>query len=59
MSEDVLFRKIAEPELIAINFNNHLRDRMGEVERGRVEVYPILWNLRHYDKTYGEVPRIP
>ena len=33
MSEDLLFGKIAEPELTAVNFTNHIRDRMGEVER--------------------------
>ena len=34
MSEDLLFAKIAEPEMTVINFDDHLRDRMGEVKRG-------------------------
>ena len=33
MSEDLLFVNIAEPETTAVNFNDHFRDRMGEVER--------------------------
>ena len=56
MSKALLFGKIAEPELIAINFNNRFRD---EVERGHVKVYPKLWNLIPYGKTNEEVSRIP
>ena len=33
MSEDLQFANIAEPETTAVNFNDHFRDRMGEVER--------------------------
>ena len=33
MSEDLLFVNIAEPEMTAVNFNDHFRDQMGEVER--------------------------
>ena len=51
MSEDLLFGKIAEPEMTVVNFDDHFRDRMGEVERGHIEVFPELWNLRPYDKT--------
>ena len=32
---------------------------MGEVDRGHIEVFPKLWNLRPYDKTNGEITRIP
>ena len=32
---------------------------MGEMERGHIEIFPKLWNLRPYDKTKGEVTRIP
>ena len=32
---------------------------MGEVERGHIEVFPKLWNLRPYDKTNGEMIRVP
>ena len=32
---------------------------MGEVERGHIEVFPKLWNLRPYDKTNGEITRVP
>ena len=59
MSEDLLFAKISEPEMTVINFDDHFRDRMGEVERGHVEVFPKLWNLRPYDKTNGEITRVP
>ena len=31
---------------------------MSEVERGQLEVFPKLWNLRLYDKTNGEIIRI-
>ena len=33
-----------------ISFDGHFRDRMGEVERGHIEVFPKLWNLRPYIK---------
>ena len=59
MSEYLLFTKISEPEMIVINFDDHFRDRMGEVERGHIEVFPKLWNLRPYDKTNGEITRVP
>ena len=59
MSEDLLFAKISEPEMTVINFDDHFRDRMGEVERGHIEVFPRLWNLRPYDKTIGEITRVP
>ena len=59
MSEDLLFAKILEPEMNVINFDDHFRDRIGEVDRGHVEVSVKLWNLRPYDKTNGEITRIP
>ena len=59
MSEDRLFAKISEPEITVVNFDDHFCDRMGEVERGHIEVFPKLWNLRPYDKTNGEFTRIP
>ena len=59
MSEDLLFAKISEPEMTVINFDDHFRDRMVEVDRGHIEVFPKLWNLRPYDKANGEVARIP
>ena len=59
MSEDLLFAKISKPEMTDVNFDDHFRDRMGEVERGHIEVFPKLWNLRPYDKTNGEITRIP
>ena len=55
MSEDLLFAKISEPEITVISFDDHFRDRMGEVVRG----FPKLWNLRPYDKTNGEMTRVP
>ena len=59
MSEDLLFAKISEPEMTVINFDDHFRDRMGEVERGHIEVFAKLWNLRPYYKTNGEMTRVP
>ena len=59
MSEDLLFAKISEPEMTVINFDDHFRNCMGEVERGHIEVFPKLWNLRPYDKTIGEMTRVP
>ena len=59
MSEDLLFAKISEPEMTIINFDDHFRDRLGEVERGHIEVFPKLWNLRPYDKTNDEITRVP
>ena len=58
MSEGLSFAKISEPEMTVINFDDHFRDRMGEVDRGHIEVFPKLWNLRPCDKTNGEVTRI-
>ena len=58
MSEDLLFGKIAEPEMTVVNVDDHFRDRMGEVERGHIEVFTKLWSLRPYDKTNGEITRI-
>ena len=45
--------------MTVINFDDHFRDRMGEVYRGHIEVFPKLWNLRPHDKTSGEITRIP
>ena len=45
--------------MTVINFDDHFRDRMGEVDRGHIEVFPKLWNLRFNDKTNGEVTRNP
>ena len=59
MSKDLLFAKISEPEMTVVNFDDHFRDRMGEVDRGHIEVFPKLWNLRPYVKTNGEITRSP
>ena len=59
MSEDLLFAKISEPEMTVINFDDPFHDRMGEVDRGHIEVFPKLWNLRPYYKTNGEITRTP
>ena len=58
-SKDLLFAKISEPEMTVVNFDNHFRNCMGEVNRGHVEAFPKLWNLSPYDKTNGEITRIP
>ena len=39
MSKDLLFAKISEPEITVVNFDDHFRDRMGEVDRGHLEVF--------------------
>ena len=57
MSEDLLFAKISELEMTVINYDDHFRDRMGEVDRGHIEVVPKLWNLRPYNETIGEVTK--
>ena len=59
MSEDLLFAEISEPEMTVINFDDHFRDRMGEVDRGHIEVFPKLWNLRPYNKTNVKFTIIP
>ena len=59
MGEDLLFAKASEPEMTVVNFDDHFCDRMGQVERGHIEVFPKLWNLRPYDKTNGEITRVP
>ena len=59
MSEALLFAEISEPEMTAVNFDDLFCDRMGELERGHIEVFPKLWSLRAYRKTNGEVTRIP
>ena len=58
MSKNLLFAKISEPEMTVINFDDHFRDCMGEVDRGHIKVFPKLWNLRPYDTTNGVVSRI-
>ena len=45
--------------MTVINFDEQFRDRMGKVDRGPLEVFPKLWNLRPFDKTNGEITRIP
>ena len=58
MSEDLLFAKIAEPEMTPISFNHQFRDRMGKVDREHIDLFPKLWTLRPYDKMNGEIMRI-
>ena len=59
MSKDFLFANISEPKMTVIIFDDHFRDRMGEVDRVHIEVFPKLWNLRPHDKINGEFTRIP
>ena len=54
-SEDLLFAKISEPEMTVISFDDHFRDRMREVDRGLIQVFPKLYNLRPYKKMNCEV----
>ena len=59
MSKELLFVKIAETDVTAVDFNSHFHDRVGELDRGHYEVFSKLWNWRSYDKTRGELTRIP
>ena len=59
MSEDLWFAQISEPEMTVVNFDDHFRDCMGEVDREHIEVFRKFWNLMPYDKTNGEITRIP
>ena len=43
--------------MTAVNFNNLFHNRMGKVDRGHLEVLPMLWNLKSYDKTNGGITR--
>ena len=45
--------------MTAVNFNDHFRDRMGEMDRGNIEVFPKLLNLRLYGRTNSEIARTP
>ena len=42
ISEDLLFAKISEPEITIVNFDDQIRHRMGEKDRGHIEVFPKL-----------------
>ena len=59
MSKNLLFAKISELEMTATSFDDGFRDRMGEVDRGHIEVFPKLWILRPYNTTNGEITQIP
>ena len=54
----MLFAKIAQPDMTASKFNNHLRVRMGEADRGHLEMFPKLWSWRPYDKMNSEITKI-
>ena len=58
MKEDLLIAKKSEPEMTVKNFDDHFRDRMVEVDKGHIEVFPKLRNIRPYNKTNGEITRI-
>ena len=40
MSEDLMFAKIAELDMTAVNVIDHFRDQTGELDRGHIEVFP-------------------
>ena len=42
MSENLLFAEIAGPEMTAVNFNGHFHERMGELDREHIELFPKL-----------------
>ena len=46
-------------EMTAINCNYLFRNRKFDIERGLNEIYPKLWTLVPYDKSSGELTRIP
>ena len=41
--------------MTVIIFDDLFSDKMGEADRGHLEVFPKLWNLRPYNKTNGEI----
>ena len=60
MNEDLLFAcQDMGARNDVVNFDDHFRDCIGEVDRGHIEVFTKFWNLRPYDKTNGEITRIP
>ena len=65
MSEDLLFAKISEPEMTVINFDDHFRDRMGEVERGHIEITRVprlvaaYHKVREETKDWGDYEKLP
>ena len=42
IKEKLLFVKISESQMTVINFDDHFRDSIGEVDRGHIEVFPKL-----------------
>ena len=42
LSKYMPFERVFEPKMRTINFNNRFRDRMAELERGRIEQYAKL-----------------
>ena len=56
LSEDLLFAKIAEPDMTAVILINHFfRDCLGVKVRGHLEVFPKLWISRPYDKLAKQI----
>ena len=43
--------------MTVVNLNDHFRDQMGKVERGHIEVFTNLWNLRSNDRMNDEIVR--
>ena len=58
-SDDRLFRRIAEPDLVLMDFNNKFKCRMGREDLFHVQFNPKLWNLRPVVKDSGEAMRVP
>ena len=58
-SDDRLFGRIAEPGWVLMDFNNHLKCRMGREDLSHVQFNPKLWNLRPVLKDSGEAMLVP
>ena len=57
-SDDRLFRRIAEPDWMLMDFNNNFKCRMGREDLSHVQFNPKLWNLRPVVKDSGEAMRV-
>ena len=53
-----LFRRIAEPGWILMDFNNNFKCRMGNEDLSHIQFNPKLWNRRPIVKDSGDAMRV-
>ena len=58
-SDDRLFRRIAKPGWMLMDFNNKFKCRMGREDFSHVQFNPKLWNLGPVANDSGEAMRVP